>query len=217
MRYFKLPLALLALLIVTLCANGAPNPFIGDWALTIPGGGAGWLGVDEAGNQLKASMLWGGGSVFPLESAKMEGDNLVLNRKHTIERQSADGKKIRTNIIEVITCTADGDSIRFSSVKPRNNGQGQEKSQFTGKRQPPLPAAPDLKKVKYAPPIQLFNGKDLSGWRLTDPNAVSGWSVKDGLLSNNPIQQDGKPHINYGNLRTDAEFSDFNLKLEVRV
>jgi hypothetical protein len=37
------------------------------------------------------------------------------------------------------------------------------------------------------------------------------------LLVNNPLQEDGKPHKNYGNLRTDAEFEDFNLKVEVRV
>ena len=29
----------------------------------------------------------------------------------------------------------------------------------------------------------LFNGKDLDGWKLTDPRADSGWSVKDGVLA----------------------------------
>ncbi len=35
---------------------GAANGFLGDWALTIPGGAAGWLGVSEKGGQLKASL-----------------------------------------------------------------------------------------------------------------------------------------------------------------
>jgi hypothetical protein len=65
--------------------------------------------------------------------------------------------------------------------------------------------------------VKLFNGRDLSGWKLTDPGAVSGWSVKDGLLMNNPVQEEGKPHKNYGNLRTDQEFEDFRLKVEVRL
>jgi hypothetical protein len=30
-------------------------------------------------------------------------------------------------------------------------------------------------------------------------------------------QEEGKPHKHYGNLRTDREFEDFNLTLEVRV
>jgi hypothetical protein len=70
--------------------------------------------------------------------------------------------------------------------------------------------------VKFGPPIELFNGTDLTGWRLTDPNAFNGWSVKDGLLVNTVVHEEGK-HKNYGNLRTDREFTDFNLTLEVRV
>ena len=31
------------------------------------------------------------------------------------------------------------------------------------------------------------------------------------------MQQEGKPHKSYGNLRTDREFEDFNLTLEVNV
>jgi hypothetical protein len=80
-----------------------------------------------------------------------------------------------------------------------------------------MPPAPDLTMVSYGDPIQLFNGENLSGWRLTDPNAVNGWSAKGGLLVNDAKQEEGKPHKNYGNLRTDREFEDFNLKLEVKL
>jgi hypothetical protein len=195
----------------------AENAFVGDWALTIPGGAAGWLGVEHAGGQLKASMLWGWGSVFPLESATLEGNQLRLTHDYTVQRKNADGKRTKTTLTEVITCTVDGDEMKLESVKPKENGQGEDRAEFSGRRQPPLPPAPNLKKVKFGKAIRLFDGKDLSGWRLTDPNAVSGWSVKDGLLVNNPEQQEGKPHKNYGNLRTDAEFEDFNLRVEVRV
>ena len=105
----------------------------------------------------------------------------------------------------------------ITSVMPHENGQGQDKADFTGRREPPMPPSPDLSQVKFGEPIQLFNGKDLTGWRLTDPNAISGWSVKDGLLVNEAVQEEGKPHKNYGNLRTDREFEDFNLTLEARV
>src|SRR5438045_3291524 len=66
-------------------------------------------------------------------------------------------------------------------------------------------------------PEHLFACKDLTGWRLTDPNAINGWSAKDHLLVNEVKQEEGKPHKNYGNLRTDKEFEDFNLKLEARL
>ena len=125
MRPIKASLASFSVFATLITASGADNPFIGDWALTIPGGAAGWLGVDEAAGQLKASMLWGWGSVFQLDAAKMDGANLVLTRNQTVERRGADGKRVRQRITEVITCTADGDAIQLTSVKPRDNGQGE--------------------------------------------------------------------------------------------
>jgi hypothetical protein len=77
--------------------------------------------------------------------------------------------------------------------------------------------APDLSRVKYGEPVHLFNGKDLSGWELTSPGAANGWSAKDGVLINNPVQVEGERHKNYGNLCTKNVFEDFNLKLEVSV
>ena len=195
----------------------ADNPFLGGWELTIPGGGAGWLGVEEANGGLKASLLWGGGSVVPLDGAKIEKDQLVLTRKHSSRSKDASGKTINRVSFETITATADGDVLKLTSVMPRENGQGQDKADFSGRREPPMPPAPDLSQVKFGDPIQLFDGKDLTGWRLTEPNAISGWSAKDGLLVNEVSQEEGKPHKNYGNLRTDREFEDFNLTLEVRV
>ncbi|WP_038172491.1 DUF1080 domain-containing protein, partial [Verrucomicrobium sp. BvORR106] len=46
---------------------------------------------------------------------------------------------------------------------------------------------------------------------LMNPKADNGWSVADGVLQNRV--EKGKHH---GNLRTEKEFEDFNLKLEVR-
>jgi hypothetical protein len=198
-------------------AVGATDPFVGEWELTIPGGAAGWLGVQEIEGQPRATMLWGWGSVEPVASAKLEGNQLVLTRKHTIERKDEAGKKTKVTITETITATLDGDTIKLTSVKPKENGQGEDTAEFSGRRQPPMPPAPELTKVKFGPAIQLFNGKDLAGWRLLDPNAVNGWSVKDRLLVNEPVQEEGKPHKNYGNLRTDREFEHFKLRVEVRV
>ena len=61
-------------------------------------------------------------------------------------------------------------------------------------------------------PIQLFNGKDLSGWtpvldqRGADPART--WSVADGLL-----KCTGKPA---GYIKTDREFADYVLTLQWR-
>src|SRR5256884_7080289 len=86
----------------TLSLSAAENPFLGQWELTIPGGGAGWLGVEEKNGALEAKLLWGSGSVLPLASAKVENDHLLLIRKHQIERL-VEGKKTKVTLIETLT------------------------------------------------------------------------------------------------------------------
>jgi len=195
----------------------AENPFMGEWEMTIPGGGAGWLGVREAHGQLEASMLWGTGSVEPVASAKIEDGKLVLTRKHEVEKKDSAGKKSKATITETITAQIQGGEIKLVTSKPREDGPGEETAEFSGRRQPPIPPAPDLNKVKFGEPIELFNGKDLAGWRPTDSKAINAWSVDGGLLVNHAAQEEGKPHKNFSNLRTDKEFEDFNLKVEVQV
>ena len=52
---------------------------------------------------------------------------------------------------------------------------------------------------------------------MTNEKQKNGFSAKDGVLTNDPAQSEGEHHVSYGNLRTDQEFEDFNLKLEVNV
>jgi hypothetical protein len=200
-----------------LVAQAAENPFVGGWALTLPGDGMGWLGVDESRGKVNARILWIAGSVMPMDTAKIEKNRLVMTRHHTSESKNAEGKTIKAVTVETIIATVEGDNMKLTSTKPRENGKTDERVEFTGKRNPPVPAAPNLSQVKFGEPIQLFNGHDLEGWRLTQPDAVNGWSVKDGLLVNDTPQPEGQPHKNYGNLRTVRNFEDFNLKLEVRL
>jgi hypothetical protein len=186
-------------------SQGAENPFIGRWALTIPGGGAGWLGVEESDGMLRSYVLWGGGSVVPTAQTKLEDDTLIVTR----ESKNKEGK-IST---ETITAKATGNTLALTVLKrnPAGKDMGQP-AEFTGKRIADLPQPPDLSQVKFGPPIQLLNGKDLTGWRLLK-HADDGWSVVDGILQNRVIKAKDK---HFGNLRTDAEFEDFNLKTEVR-
>ena len=203
---------------VTALAASDADPFLGRWALTIPGGGAGWLGVTRENGYYDASILWGGGSVVPVSSVFFTDNQMWVMRVRDVRRKDASGKVVRTQqFTEAIIARVDGDQLSLTRVNPRDNGEGLSTEEFTGKRIPELPPKPDLAKAKYGAPITLFDGKTLTGWQLTDPGAVNGWSVKDGVLINNPVQEEGQPHKNYGNLRTDKEFEDFNLKLEVKV
>jgi hypothetical protein len=215
--------ALVVLGLLSICvavrAGKATNPYIGRWALTIPGGGAGWLSIEQKDGYLDGSILWGGGSVVPVAHVYVHENVLFVTRIHKVEHKDAAGKVVRTQTLtETIVGRVSGDTLRLKQVKPPSNGKNASINYFTGKRSPPMPPKPDLSSVKYGKPIMLFNGKNLDGWKLTDPCQANGWSVEDGVLVNKPVQQEGKPHISYGNLRTDDDdFEDFNLKLQVNV
>jgi len=68
--------------------------------------------------------------------------------------------------------------------------------------------APSLER-KQAPtwgtPVNLFNGKDLGGWRLTEPGTENPWRVDDGTLSSPGRGAD---------LVSDRTFDDFKLHVE---
>jgi len=206
---------LLGLSITCIAFGGdTANPYVGRWALTIPGGGAGWLGVTQEQGYLDSSLLWGGGSVLPTDSTFMNDDTLFVIPLNKVERKDAAGKVVRTQMFpDVLMARVSGDDMELTQIEVHRNGVGIEQRQFTGKRIAPLPPKPDLSKARFGKPITLFNGKNLDGWKLTDPGAKNGWSVEDGVLVNKPVEKGG----HYGNLRTVAEFEDFNLKLEVNV
>lgn len=207
------------LLPVWMCVYGAGiDDYLGRWALTIPGGGAGWLEVRRENGWYDASILWGGGSVVPVSSVFFQDNALYVTRTREVKRKDASGKVVRTQqFTEMIFAKLDGEELLCTHSNPRDDGTALNRATFSGKRIPPLPPAPDLAKVKFGDPIALFNGKDLTGWRLVEPNAANGWRANDGVLINRPEQKQGRPRKSYGNLRTDREFEDFNLTLEVNV
>ncbi len=194
-----------------------PKSFLGGWALYPPGGQAGWLGVTPHGDGIAAEMMWIGGSVMPFDSATVADGKLLLTRSHEVTNKGTDGKPAKVNVTETITVTLDKTRLHGVNVKTNTEGKGEERSEFTGKRLPPMPPAPDLGQIKFGEPIPLFNGRNLDGWRLTDANADDGWGVRDGILFNEVIQSEGKPPKHFGNLRTVAEFGDFSLHAETRV
>ncbi len=207
-----------ALVLTSDLALAADKPFIGDWALTLPGGYPGWLSITQETNYLDGAMLWRWGSVTPLDSVFMAGKALVFTQVRDVQRKNAQGKVVRTHrFTDRFLAEVQGDAMSLVVFRPRPDGSGVDREEFKGKRLPPLPPAPDLATVRFGEPVTLFNGKNLDGWRLVEPGAANGWSAQDGLLINRPTQIEGQPHKDYGNLRTDREFEDFNLTLEVRV
>jgi len=196
--------------------------FLGSWALDIDyeDNNAGWLEVKKENGFLDASLLWRWGSVRPVEFAWYTDNKLKVMMGKTLERMvegSADPIRVHhlQNTWKIVK-TGDN-SISGTLIAPDFSGEGAEMVTFTGKRLPEAGPAPDIASLKFGEPIELFNGKDLTGWQLLNKNAANGWDVTNGILVNDPVQKEGEPHINYGNLRTADTFNDFNLKLYVNV
>jgi hypothetical protein len=66
--------------------------------------------------------------------------------------------------------------------------------------------APDLiREVEWGEPVEIFNGKDLTGWHVRSEDVENQWIVQDGILFNQAQGVD---------LITDDEVQDFRLQLE---
>jgi len=195
------------------------SEFLGQWTIDISGGSVGWLEVRQEKDYLDADLLWGGGSVNPMANAYLAGDKLIVTKVDKVVRtKDANNEPLKTQLITgwLAVQKKDGKIVGFM-CNPKRNGSGIDSTAFTGTKLPAPPAAPDLTKLKFGTPINLFNGKDLTGWKLTNEKQKNGFSAKDGVLTNDPAQTEGEHHVSYGNLRTEQEFEDFNLKLEVNV
>lgn len=76
--------------------------------------------------------------------------------------------------------------------------------EWTGVRSPALPEKDDGT-WKRGDPVQLFNGRDLSGWQPLLSGKPSGWSVRDGVMTNSPSASD---------LISDRKFWNFEMHIE---
>jgi hypothetical protein len=196
------------------------SQFLGQWTIDIEGGGVGWLEVRQEDNYLDADVLWSGGSVLPVSSVFLAKDEyLVVQRTNNVVRKADENRNpLKTQMVTSwMEIKSEGEKINGILLTPRANGLSVDTTTFTGTKLPPVPPAPDLANVRFGEPVTLFSGKDLTGWKLINEKQANGFKVVDGVLVNDPVQKEGTPHISYGNLRTEKEFEDFNLKLEVNV
>ena len=167
--------------------------FIGTWWLEFADGYGGWIKVTQAENGFAASLMWRVGSARQARSATLDNDRLVLDQ----------GNK-GTFVVAV-----ENDTIHVKR-------QGSEEF-ARGRRCPPMPPRPDLKKIQFGEPIELFNGRDLTGWQLQPKSARNGWRAANGELINETPKQDFSAYGDFGNLRTEQEFGDCELHVEFNI
>lgn len=165
--------------------------FLGRWDLTLktptreyPS----WLEITQESGQLKALLVSRWGHARPLPKIELSHGQITFVSPKEEEDRKED---------MVFVGTLSGQKLSGTT-----SGQDGTPWQWTGER------APDLKRKaepKWGKPTSLFNGKDLSGWRPSDPNATPTWKVENGTL------------VSPGHgaeLITDAKFDDFQLHVE---
>jgi hypothetical protein len=170
------------------------SPIIGRWDLTVQspeGEYPSWLEVRRSGHRtLVGSFVGRFGSARPISQVHVENGRFHFS----IPPQWEDRKD---NL--VVNGKIDGDLLSGETTDEKG-----QRLTWTARR------APDLKRAQpptWGEPIELFNGKDLSGWKPRSAEQKNGWTVQDGLLVN------AKP----GNdLVSERKFRDFRLHAEFR-
>jgi hypothetical protein len=196
------------------------SEFLGQWTIDIDGGSVGWLEVRQEENYLDADILWGGGSVLPVSGIFLAKDQVLIVQRsnNVVRKRDENNNPVKTQVVaNWMEITKNGEKINGILLSPRRNGLSVDTTTFFGTKLPPVPPAPDMANLKFGKPINLFNGKDLTGWKLINEKQTNGFKVVDGVMVNDPVQAEGGTRVSYGNIRTEREFEDFNLKIEVNV
>ena len=172
------------------------NGWDGSWWFDFPDGYGGWLKYSPS-KPKSAELLWRVGSPRPV------GIELLSPTKIKLIKRS---KKGETTFI----AERAGDRITIQEL-------GDNAATARGEKCPPLPEPPDMSRVSFAEPIELFNGKNLDGWHLQPEGSKNGWQAIDGLLVNTTTKTDFSAYGEYGNLKTKKHFGDCQVHIEFKI
>jgi hypothetical protein len=168
--------------------------FIGKWDVTVQGPKGSypsWFEVRRSGRRsLVGSYVGQFGSARPIAHVVTTGDSM----RFIVPPQWEDRK---TDV--VYEGKIDGEQI-----KGMTTGDEGEKLTWVARRAPLLKRA---EPPRWGKAIELFNGKDLGGWKPQHEKIDNGWIARDGMLVN------AKPG---NNLMTDRKYDDFQLHAEFR-
>lgn len=192
--------------------NGSKMNFVGHWALEMSNGAAGWMALELKEGEW-SGQLWTVGEPKVIKNLKYSDGKLTFRRALRIAPpEYSGGPYTGEREMRDLEASVKGDAIRVMMKVPVGRS-----FVHIGKRLPPLPPRPDLSKVKFGQPIRLFNGVDLTGWKLCNPRKINGWKVKDRELVNETPKKTFDAFAPYGNLRTERKFGDSKLTIEFNV
>jgi hypothetical protein len=171
--------------------DGSAKEFVGRWDLTLKAPDReypSWLELRQEDGRLVAEFVGRWGNARSLPKAELSNGRLTFVSPKEEEGAKAD---------MVFEGTLTGKTLSGTVNGPDGNTW-----QWTGER---APAMTRTHAPKWGTPIQLFNGKDLTGWHMGEPNPEKVWKVEKGEL----ISPGNGPE-----LINDSKFEDFKLHVE---
>jgi hypothetical protein len=156
---------------------------LGRWDVTVPGEETYplWFELVEKDGSVQGRFQRRFGHAIPIDSVGISGNEITLRIEGDTYRGTLQsGAWTGTGVMQ------DGSELQWQAL-----------------RAPELKAPGD---PVWGDPIDLFNGKDLTGWKPRNPAQPNMWRAEDGVLANKDTGSD---------LVTEDAFEDFKLHIEV--
>jgi hypothetical protein len=190
-RPFKLTaVALLFASAWAFAQTASVQPFLGRWDLTLKAPDReypSWLEVRQEGGELKAQMVGRWGNARPLPKVDISSGHIQFVSPKEEESSKED-------------MVFQG-SVTNGTLSGTVNGPDGAVWKWTGEK---APALERTHAPRWGKPIQLFNGKDLTGWHMSSAGPPE-WTVQNGNL----VSPGNGPE-----LIADSRFQDFKLHVE---
>jgi hypothetical protein len=170
------------------------NNIIGRWDMTIVEATGvqypSWFEATSDSGKLTGRFVGRVGSQRPIKTIEFSNGHLNFSLPIQYERHKSD-LKFEANLaggrLEGTTFDPNGATLKWTAVR-----------------------APKLarKTGQIGKPITLFNGRDLSGWKVRDARKADAWRVVDGVMENTPHGTD---------IVSERQFTDFKIHVEFKM
>jgi hypothetical protein len=175
-------------------AAAAEPGFAGRWDLTVTDVATrkqmpSWIDFSRDDGVWKARFVGRWGNARPLPTVTVRDDQIQFVSPKEEEGSKAD--------------LVFAGRLRGKTLSGTASGPDGARWTWTGKRAPALDAPVH---PKWSKPINLFDGRDFSGWHFDNPAKAVSWTIEGGCLVNRAAGS---------NLVTDKKFRDFRLHIEV--